>query len=135
MPKKQPAEPIGHPPLWTETIRDEFGMCYYVLYMRLLDTFKDCQEGWSDTKPSPFIANIRALCCLLRAHPLYPRNLQFEKWQVEQWCEYVETNMSKCKLSLPPKRAKEFKECVQADLNFLREFMDRKRDRKTDVTC
>ncbi len=75
---------------------------------------------------------MRVLCCLLREHPLWPRNNRFEKWQVAQWREIIEADLQIIQKKIPAKYRQEFIDAVNSDLEFLDEFMSRKRDPKND---
>ena len=133
--KKVSIHPTGTPPLWAPELHKEFGMMYFVILERLFQTFQNCRKRWDNSRPTPFIANIRALCCLLREHPLWPRNLRFERRHVSEWCKYVEENLEASKQRIALKYRDEYVNSVRADLDFLTEFMDRKRDKKTDISC
>lgn len=131
--KAKNTRPLGSPPLWTDELRNEFGLAYYSLLMRIDTLTKQYHEYDNTNIPSGLIAAVRALCCLLRSHPLWPRNNRFEKRQVATWREIIEADLEVTQKKIPVNHRKDFVDCVKADLDFLDEYMTRKREPQNDT--
>ncbi len=129
---KKSSRPTGVAPLWTEPLRAEFGGHFYYLLERI-EANSTPRSLRNKGVVTPVIADIRALCCLLDAHPDYPRSSKFGRSDVAAWTEIIEENLETSIGSIPANVREEFLSAVRADLAYLENFLDRKRDPKTDL--
>ncbi len=128
--KKSSARPVGIAPLWTEKVGKHYS---YLLYLILMDLKEYVKTADQASEPTIAIANIRVLRCLVEAHPPYPRNLRFEKCELAQWREVIMAQAESTKSKIAKRYQEEFLAAIEDDFDFLEAFMDRKRDRKTDL--
>lgn len=130
---RKDARPRGKAPIWTEGLRDEFQVVYFGVMEYLWIKVKFAKETLDVPKPDGLIAVIRALCCLLREYPYWPRHVKFGRSQIAEWRSLIENNLAKSKHVIPEKYRDEYVSEVMADLDFLDEFIERKPDFDVDI--
>lgn len=132
-PKTDKNRPIGYPPIWGRQFAEEYSFCCSVIARQLRLMLEGEVEDPPGSKPTRIIPYIRALVCLLRAHPYWPRHFKFEFDEVTEWRQIIEANLLKSQKQFPEPYRSEFIKEVMADLDFLDEFMNRPRDLKYDI--
>ncbi len=133
-PKGKSKLPDGIPPLWPNSIKTEFAFCYYLLVDRIKKVARDAEKNPLPKQPTALIGCVHALCCLLRVRPRWPRHAELATFRILEWREIIESNLETSVLSLPEAARSPFLQSVKDDLDFLDEFMKRKRDRSVDLT-
>lgn len=76
------AKPIGRSPIWTQLLGEDFRFCCSVIGRHLRDVVTLEVEEPPGNNPTRIIPYVRALVCLLRAHPYWPRHFSFYKEDV-----------------------------------------------------
>lgn len=79
------------------------------------------------------ISFVRVLRMSVENLPVWPRNVKFEHSEVEAWRARILENMTFARSKMPAALRDEFETSVMADLGYLSDYMNRKRDKANDI--
>lgn len=127
------AKPTGRPPIWTSQLAEEYTFCCSVIAKQLRFMIAAETDEPPGNNPTRIIPYVRALVCLIRAHPYWPRHFKFVKEDIAKWRKIIEANLVKSQKKFPEPYRQEFVREVMNDLEFLDEFMNRKRNLSDDI--
>ena len=127
---KKRVRPVGTAPIWTEDLADVIDACCVRMKIEILRRIKGSPPKG---KPSDVIGYIRALRVMNEAHPTWPRHVVFGEDDVSKWRKWIEAHLEDGKRGIAEPYRQEFCDAVHSDLDFLEEFVNRKRDKKHDI--
>jgi len=127
--KKVVRKPKGPPIAWSHRVTENVGYCCFLVAEELR---KYC-ENPNQEAVHAMVAYATVLRSIFQRHPIWPRHSEFERWELLNWCERIRRDLDVAAKPVPASCREEFKAAVNADLDFLIEFMDRKKDPANDA--
>lgn len=117
--------------LWPDVLPDSLAFCNYLIVNQIR---RMAEEDFRPGKPHPMIAGIHVLRVLLEGLPAWPRNRHLRRTELLRWCQLIRDDMDNATKLVPKARRAEFEQRVNSDLDFLTEYIERKWDKKVDIT-
>ena len=127
--KKASIRPTGSPLVWNQQVKDSIWMSYFLICKQIREYHNDAHVE----SVTGMIGYISVLRSIIERQPIWPRNAEFEKAELGKWCAKVRRAFDVAAKQVPASYRDEFKAAVNSDLDFLTEFMDRKKDPDRDV--
>ncbi len=127
--KKKDTRPCGPPIVWSGKTESTIMFTYFLI----CDEIRKYYEEAHPAAIHPIIAYLAVLRSIVERHPVWPRNAKFQRSELAKWSERVHRDLDIAAKPVSAKYREEFKAAIVADLDYLSEFMDRKRDPATDV--